>query len=82
MTALLIGCALLAMLAAGLLVWGLYYYHKAAHIVSLSQHHRVNREYKLRKQREAGVVAHKSSTTATTEVIRPRKGVGYTQGDK
>jgi hypothetical protein len=72
-TSLLIGCALLALLAGGIFLWGLYYYHKAAYLVSKAQHRSLNREYKLRKERESGVVAGKSSTTDTTKVITKQR---------
>jgi peptidoglycan/LPS O-acetylase OafA/YrhL len=65
--------ALLCFLCAfgiAIVLWLFHTYTIARRLVSRSE------------QRKAGVVAHKSSTTATTEVIRPRKGVGYTQGDK
>ena len=48
----------------------------------VGNHKQINREYLKRKQRESGAVAAKSSTTDTTKVIKPRKGVGYPKDNK
>ena len=64
--------ALLCLLCAVGIVtvlWLLHAYKTARILVSRS------------KQRESGSVEHRSSTTDTTKVIKPRKGVGY-PGDK